>query len=193
MTNKWILRKSSQRFIVSSVLIAFYALSTSALAMNNNDRRLVEQCLSNFSNLVNNEARHSRDVQTFRNLNAEYERRRNAYNTSAAMFRRLDAQMRSCVPSVNGVNHCNNLLNQVKAAQPNLANEERWLRNQLRLLTNRAQDLDRHQEQWPREVDRMHDSCRQAWPVDNNIWRSTCPRYNINRSEWLDYFTSYRC
>lgn len=193
MMKKYVSRKSSKRLLGSSVLIAFSALSTSALAVNTDDQRLVECCLSTFNNLVAHENRYSRDVRRFRNDEAEYERRRVAFNANARNFRRLEAQMRSCNPSVSGVNYCNSLLNQVQSIQPNLANEERWLGNQLRRLRNETEEFNRRLEETTRLQDRVHDSCERAWPVVDEIWWSACERFDISRSEWLDRFTVYRC
>lgn len=193
MMKKYGSRKSTLWLIGSSILIAFSALSTSALAVNTNDQRLVERCLSAFTNLKAHENQYSRDVRTFRNDKAEIERRTKAFDVNARNFRRLEAQMRSCIPSVNGVNYCNNLLYQVQSMQPNIANEERWLRNQIGRLRNEAQSLDRRGEETPRLQDRVSDSCQRAWPVANEVWWSTCDRFDISRSEWLDHFTTYRC
>lgn len=177
-------------------VLAVSALAYTASANEASDRRLVDRCLtdvSRYSNAVD------RDRRLTRELNArdqEYERRGTAYQYLVAQNNRLNHQVSNCNPAVQGVNYCNNLLNQFSNVNARAQNEHRWLQGERRRLNDADREAEARKDDIARLNRRVNDSCREAWPVSNKIWWSVCEDHNVDRRAWdaaMNGRNEYRC
>ncbi|TRW50179.1 hypothetical protein FM042_04920 [Aliidiomarina halalkaliphila] len=183
-------------WIAAVCVLAVSALAHTASANEASDRRLVDRCLTDITRYSNALDRNRRMTREYRARVQEYERRGNAYQYLVAQNNRLNQQVSNCNPAVQGVNYCNNLLNQFSNVNARAQNEHRWLQGERRRLIEAERDADARIDNLDRLRAGLNEPCREAWPVADEIWWSVCEDHDVDRRTWDTAMNSdnrYRC